>query len=147
MRAFLTNKALPLVIFAAVAAVTACAGTQSYPTSHPEEVAGMPLCSECHTEWQKAYDHSNRFASSHRFYASRDQAVCQTCHLPSFCADCHADRDEIKPSDKFKDQPERTLPHRGDYLTRHKIDGKINPALCYKCHGRKNDRRCQECHR
>jgi len=147
MRAFLKNMALLFSIFAAVVVINACAGTQSYPPVHPEEVAGMPLCSECHTEWQKAYDHTGRFASTHRFYASRDQAVCQTCHLPSFCADCHGDREELKPSDKFKDQPERTLPHRGDYLTQHKIDGKINPALCYKCHGRKNDRRCRECHR
>jgi len=146
MRAFLKNMALLFSIFAAVVVINACAGTESYPPVHPEDVAGMPLCNECHTEWQKTYDHSGRFASTHRFYASRDQAVCQTCRLPSFCADCHGDSEEIKPSDKFKDQPERTLPHRGDYLTQHKIDGKINPALCYKCHGRKNDRRCRECH-
>ena len=56
-------------------------------------------------------------------------------------------RVELKPSILRQTDTYRTLPHRGDYLTRHKIDGKINPALCYKCHGRRNDRRCQQCHR
>ena len=147
MKDLVNNAVLLFSLLAAAAVVAACAATQSLPTAHPEPVQGTPLCSDCHTEWQTAYDHTAGFASSHRFHASRDQAVCRTCHAPSFCADCHGDREELKPSDKFKDRPERTLPHRGDYLTRHRIDGKLNPALCYRCHGGKNDRRCRECHR
>lgn len=127
--------------------VAACAGTGSLPGLHPEQLSSSPLCSECHSDWQSAYDHTVDFASSHRFQAARDQALCLTCHAPAFCADCHADREELKPSDKNKDKPWREMPHRGDYLTRHRIDGRINPAACFKCHGRSNNWRCAECHR
>ena len=133
---------------ALLALMAACAGTQSMPSVHPEEVSGASLCSECHEDWETAYDHTGDFGRSHRFYASRDERVCQTCHRPSFCADCHGYEEEIKPSEKAQDSPwRRDLPHRGDYLTQHRIDGKLNPASCYKCHGRRNDWRCQECHR
>jgi hypothetical protein len=39
------------------------------------------------------------------------------------------------------------MPHRGDYITQHQIDGRINPAPCFRCHGRRNNERCAECHR
>lgn len=128
--------------------LAACAGTPSVTRLHPEEVQTAPLCSECHDTWETAYDHAGDFSRSHRFHASRDQKVCESCHRPSFCSDCHANKEELKPSDKRKDSPSwRDLPHRGDYLTRHRIDGKLNPASCFKCHGRRNDWRCRECHR
>ena len=77
-------SALLFAALAALALVAACAGTQSYPRVHPEEVAEMPVCSECHEEWQAAYDHVEGFSRSHRFYASQDGPVCETCHAPSF---------------------------------------------------------------
>jgi hypothetical protein len=39
------------------------------------------------------------------------------------------------------------LPHRGDYLNQHMIDGRINPALCARCHGRTDNQRCRACHK
>jgi hypothetical protein len=27
------------------------------------------------------------------------------------------------------------------------IDGKIDPASCYRCHGRTNNEQCVQCHR
>jgi hypothetical protein len=38
------------------------------------------------------------------------------------------------------------MPHRGNYVTMHKIDGKVDPASCYRCHGRGNNERCMSCH-
>ncbi|MFC1657322.1 cytochrome C [Candidatus Moduliflexota bacterium] len=138
---------MPALALSLMTGLAACAGTDSMPTTHPEEVSGAPVCSECHSEWQAAYDHTGDYARSHRFYASRDKEVCLTCHRESFCSECHGYEVELKPSDTHKDSPRRELPHRGDYLTQHKIDGRINPASCYKCHGRRNDWRCKECHR
>jgi hypothetical protein len=87
------------------------------------------------------------FYRKHKFYAGQQRFACGTCHQESFCADCHAHKEEIKPSDRYKGSPERELPHRGDYLSRHKIEGRIDPASCLKCHGRTNNERCKTCHR
>jgi len=125
----------------------ACANTSSIARVHPEAVQGLPNCSECHSDSWGALNHkAPDFMEKHGIYAGTRQA-CATCHQESFCADCHAHKEEIKPSDKYKDSPERNLPHRGDYLSQHKIDGKVNPASCFRCHGRQNNERCITCHR
>jgi hypothetical protein len=113
---------------------------------HPVEVE-RAVCSMCHPDMGDELDHTVDWMTSHRFAGARQGQLCQVCHRPSFCADCHADKEEIKPSDKYKNSPLRELPHRGDYLTQHRIDGKINPAACFRCHGRQNNERCKACHK
>lgn len=125
-----------------------CAVHEGVPLYHPEELTEAPLCSDCHSdEWPEALDHTPTYETDHGYQAARWNPVCQTCHSQAFCADCHGYEEELKPSDKIKDQPWRNAPHRGDYLSQHRIDGRINPAPCFKCHGRRNDRTCRECHR
>lgn len=126
----------------------ACVTTVSMPKTHPVEVPKPPLCSACHTGEQISFDHTDDFAKSrHGLQAARRSQVCDLCHRQAFCADCHAGKEEIKPSDKLKDNPARISPHRGDYLSRHRIDGRIDPVSCLKCHGRTNNARCKACHR
>jgi hypothetical protein len=137
-----------LLLHAPVLAAAASADTPSMPAKHPMEVDAPPICSQCHTDWRAAVDHTADFGGiRHRFYAQQHKQACGLCHAESFCSDCHAHKEYLKPSDKFKDSPERTLPHRGDYLNQHKIDGTINPALCMKCHGRSNNQQCSRCHK
>jgi hypothetical protein len=136
---------IPLILGAIL---YACANTKSVAKVHPTEVKGLVDCGECHTDNWAALNHqADDFYRRHKFYAGQQKFACQTCHQESFCADCHAHREEIKPSDKYKGSPERQLPHRGDYLSRHKIEGRIDPASCLKCHGRTNNERCKTCHR
>lgn len=127
----------------------ACANTKSIARIHPEEVSGMPNCTECHTDSWGALNHQTvDFYLKHGEYAgSFGRQACAACHRESFCTDCHARKEEIKPSDKYRDSPQRALPHRGDYLGQHRIDGRINPASCVKCHGRQNNERCVICHK
>jgi hypothetical protein len=125
----------------------ACAQNASLVREHPVEVTGMPICGDCHTDGRASLNHTSQYITQHQFYASQNSQMCGVCHKESFCSDCHAHKEEIKPSEKFKDSPERSLPHRGDYLNQHKIDGRIDPASCMKCHGRQNNERCRECHR
>lgn len=125
----------------------ACATTASMAAKHPVEVEAPATCSQCHTDSRAALDHRGEFAVRHKYYAQQNSRVCGLCHAQAFCSDCHGRDEELKPSDKFKDSPERMLPHRGDYLNQHKIDGKINPASCIPCHGRQNNERCRACHR
>jgi hypothetical protein len=143
------NKLIILLTIPLIASILyACANTTSIVRTHPEKVVGLTDCSECHTDSLKAFNHKAvDFFEKHRHYAQQQRLACAACHQESFCSDCHAHKEEIKPSDKHADSPERALPHRGDYLNQHRIDGRINPASCVKCHGRQNNERCKTCHR
>ncbi len=141
------TKIVLLSALAALLGIYACAHSSSLATSHPVEVTGLPMCSDCHSDGRASLDHTSDYFARHRFYAEQQSKTCAVCHAESFCSDCHAHKDELKPSDKFKDSPERSLPHAGDYLNQHKIDGRIDPASCMKCHGRTNNERCRLCHR
>ena len=147
-----------LAIAGLMLAFAACAqfkALPSLPASHPEELAAGPVnCSECHEDQQAgtmkafgAFNHTRVFVKNHRFYAASDNALCATCHKVSFCADCHTNKAAMKPSFKNGNRPDRMMPHRGDFLTLHKIEGKLDPASCYRCHGRANNERCVACHR
>ncbi len=136
---------IPLILGAVL---YACANTKSIAKVHPAPVKGLVDCGECHTDNWAALNHqADDFYRKHKFYAGQQKFACGTCHQESFCADCHAHREEIKPSDRYKGSPERQLPHRGDYLSRHRIEGRIDPVSCLKCHGRTNNERCKTCHR
>lgn len=135
---------MPMVLFL----LYACANTRSIAITHPEAVKGMPDCTECHTDKYASMNHKALdFYQKHGFYAASSRIACASCHQEGFCVDCHASKDELKPSEKFADSPERMLPHRGDYLGQHKIDGRIDPSSCAKCHGRQNNQRCTTCHK
>ena len=147
------NKTVLLLIPAAlmiliVTLLFACANTASLKRKHPVDVKGLVNCSDCHkNQWGSLNHKADDFYRKHKFYAGQQQQACTPCHRESFCTDCHAYREEIKPSDKYKGSPERMMPHRGDYLSRHRIEGRIDPVSCLKCHGRQNNERCRLCHR
>jgi len=144
MKRFLSTVLLSLIAIAPYA----YSGTASIVKKHPVEVTGMPNCAECHTDkWQSFNHKAANFYDKHRFYAQDQRLACAACHKDSFCSDCHAHKEEIKPSDKFAGSPQRNLPHRGDFLSQHMIDGQVNPASCAKCHGRQNNEGCKTCHR
>jgi hypothetical protein len=117
-------------------------------------IAVRPRCTECHSDDSGValkpigiFVHSSGFVRNHRFYASQNDKMCRACHRVSFCADCHAGKAELKPSFKHTDAPERVFPHRGNYLFQHRIDAKVDPTSCFRCHGRQNNRLCKNCHR
>jgi len=142
----LINLTLALLVVSGI--LYACANSASIARKHPVEVKGLVNCADCHSDqWQALNHRADDFYHKHRFYAGQQKQACAACHQEGFCADCHAYKEEIKPSDKYKDAPEMTLPHRGDYLSRHRIEGRINPASCLRCHGRQNNEICLRCHR
>ena len=147
-----------LALVGLILILAACAQMKSIPglhDSHPEALAAgqQVSCAECHEDQQKgtlkaydAFSHTPSFVKNHRFYASSDDRLCSTCHKSSFCNDCHTNQVEMKPSIKYGNRPDREMPHRGNYFTIHKIEGKLDPASCYRCHGRGNNERCMPCH-
>lgn len=127
----------------------------SFSPTHPQALdQGRPTCSECHgTDRVKStgksfaeFDHTAAFIANHKLPASQDPATCAACHAPSFCADCHGGKTAMLPSTKLGNRPDREMPHRTDYLTMHRIDGKVDPTSCFKCHGRANNETCSACH-
>ena len=124
------------------------------PQSHPIELSEKPLCTECHTEDTvvalkpiSSFNHTSDWLLTHRFYSSQTITLCNSCHKQSFCTDCHEYKGDLKPSEKHSESPERWLPHRGDYIFQHRIDGRIDPTSCFRCHGRQNNAICRRCHK
>ena len=154
------NRIFPFLLLAGLIAVIAsCARMKTIPVlpaSHPEALAvGQQVsCAECHTDLPKgtiksidSFNHTPSFVKNHRFYSASDDRICSSCHKSSFCNDCHTNKVEMKPSTRYGNRPDREMPHRGNFMTLHKIEGKLDPASCYRCHGRANNDRCVACHR
>lgn len=147
---FLGAAALALLI-----GCSAVSRTESVPPKHPEELAARRAdCVECHENVSTgalkpyaSFRHSIVFIRGHSMYASQGQNLCSACHAPSFCQTCHVRNEELKPSTKMGDRPDRVLPHRGDYIVLHQIDGRLDPGSCFRCHGNKNDVKCSACHK
>lgn len=130
----------------------------SLPAKHPVDVKGKdPVCSECHDAQEgiksvgKTYGtftHSPAFYQNHSYFAfaGNNGQLCAMCHVTSFCLDCHATNTPDKPT-SMNDAPDFEFNHRGDWRARHRIEAKIDPVSCYKCHGRTNNAVCRECHR
>ncbi len=136
--------------------ILSCAGTdrKAAPARHPEELSGREAdCLECHdndlTGSLKPYGtfrHTNFFLQRHGSYAMQAQDLCNSCHGEPLCLECHATSDELIPALKRGDRPDRDLPHRGDYIVQHQIEGRVDPGSCIRCHGNRNDGKCVQCH-
>ena len=102
-------------------------------------------CSVCHESLKTviSFAHEGNWVGEHQETASRKMTTCTQCHDQSFCADCHNRQEELRPSIKYPEAVERDFIHRGDYLTRHAIEARIDQTLCLKCHGISS---CNECH-
>jgi len=143
------------VLIALFVGCSAVSQTPSVPPKHPEELpAGRVDCLECHQDVSTGalkpyatFRHSGVFINAHGTYARQGQNLCSSCHAPAFCQTCHARKEEMKPNVKMGNRPDRMAPHRGDYLVTHRIDGRIDPGSCFRCHGNKSDAQCRQCHR
>jgi hypothetical protein len=131
---------------------SALAGSYNVPLSHSAEEENLSICTQCHEAKDKEFpfkrfNHTKTFISHHSTVAKQNENVCAMCHRQSFCSDCHAVGIELKPSVKNHTAAKQSMPHRGDYLTRHRIDGRIDPTGCFSCHGSpKAQRSCSKCH-
>ena len=146
-----------LLLFAAI--LFACATTDEVYTPlgpHPEDIAEMlgrrQICTDCHTTESdtivyERYNHTPYFTDNHGPQARLGVKVCAMCHQQSFCNECHATYVELKPSIKDQTGNRKKMIHRGDYLSRHQIDGRINPVPCFRCHGNpRSSKTCVRCH-
>ena len=109
-------------------------------------------CTNCHeARGEKLafgdFVHNATWLQTHRQQAYQHEQVCAMCHQTSFCTDCHGTGVELKASQKNDAETYRQMPHRGDYLSRHRIDGRVDPTSCFRCHGNpKASKTCARCH-
>jgi len=153
---FLRYTVLLTAVFLPVLLVS-CAAQSGYrlPETHPvihELGERREFCTKCHgfnkepVDFER-YNHTSLFTDSHRLVAYQDERVCSICHSQSFCSDCHATRVELKPSIKNPTENYRRVQHRGDFLARHRIEARVDPTSCFRCHGNpKSAQTCQSCH-
>ncbi len=151
---------LPLAaVLVTLGVLGACATMESsyqLPVSHPSaaDLDEQPVtCTNCHDPEENGnvpyerFVHGSFWADNHRQAAYQGERVCALCHQTSFCNDCHATNVELKPSLKNQTGTTRRMPHRGDYLSRHRIDGRVDPTSCFRCHGNpKSAKGCASCH-
>ncbi len=58
-----------------------------------------------------------------------------------------ARRVDLAVGSSNQNDPFRRTQHRGDYLSRHRIDGRMDPVSCRRCHGNpKSTVSCKPCH-
>ncbi len=146
-----------LLLVAGLLTAAGCAALskkESAPARHPEELGtGWANCLECHEDENSgalkpygSFVHTSVFLRQHGLYSSRDQNLCASCHRVDFCQTCHAADEELKPGIRQGNRPDLAMPHRGDYLVQHQIDGRVDPGSCVGCHGRRNNDKCAVCH-
>ncbi len=136
----------------------ACTSLQRHPrlmAVHPDvdEMGGRPpVCTECHDTKDETFvwvqfNHTGEFGRQHKPQARQQNQVCGMCHQRDDCSNCHTTRVELKPSVRHPGRTGRRMPHRGAYLTRHRVDGRVNPTSCVRCHGNaKRSTSCLKCH-
>jgi hypothetical protein len=151
------NKTRLIVLLVVLLFVAACATLESgivLPSQHPSaaDLGAQPKnCIECHEGAEPVpfarFVHTAYWADNHRQAAYQSAQVCGICHQQSYCNDCHATRVELKPSIKDQTDTYRRMPHRGDWLSRHRIEGRVDPTSCFRCHGNpKTTQTCAPCH-
>jgi len=121
-------------------------------TCHQDDYDQL-YCSKCHTDLSDPryrpqlarFAHKGDWLRNHQLHSEQqDPTACAQCHMESFCADCHSGVDnKVKASTKWPRRQDRQFIHRGDYVTRHRIDAERDAQQCFGCH-RLNT--CTDCH-
>ena len=108
-------------------------------------------CSQCHISGSLSertsddiFDHGGDWLRRHGQNARGGDAICLHCHKTETCAECHSRSNiPIRPSQLNLDRPEMAVQHRGDWLSRHNIEARLDGKSCLTCH---EQRTCTECH-
>lgn len=117
-------------------------------TCHKKSRATLD-CAKCHQDLTRyrrptaSLSHGPGFAKSHGPLARRNIRACTQCHDQTYCADCHSGTALSRASVRFPERIQRQFIHRGDFVSRHTVEARSDPASCRKCHGQ---RHCRSCH-
>ena len=112
---------------------------------------GRENCSQCHRPGSLGgktsndiFDHGGDWLRRHGSAARGSDTVCAHCHKVDTCAECHSRSNApIRPAQLSLDRPGAAQHHRGDWLTRHPMEAKLDGNACLACHQQSS---CTQCH-
>lgn len=87
--------------------------------------------------------HDERWIRRHAVQARGAPAQCGTCHAQAQCDGCHDATQSLRAELKRPDAVGADFVHRFDYLSRHGIEARSQPAQCASCHQKQD---CDACH-
>jgi cytochrome c7-like protein len=142
-----------------------CHARRSEPRQPVPITEGHNTCMKCHNHAQQYDDaqcvtchvnlasyplrpvtqvsHEGDFLRRHPSVARSAVNSCGTCHDQNFCLDCHAKTAMVPIETKLIDRPDRRFIHRQDFLGRHSVEARSDPAQCQRCHSTSF---CETCH-
>jgi hypothetical protein len=109
-------------------------------------------CTPCHEQPDLARTlpvtflrHDEAFLRQHgKVVAQKQQAVlCQSCHTQAQCLSCHDLAQDMSVEERRPERIESRQFHRGDFMVRHAIEARSEPARCLSCHTAQT---CDGCH-
>jgi len=119
-------------------------------TCHSEEIGRLD-CTFCHKDLSMLAQpprsfmvHRQGWQRDHAALARPQPDICARCHDRSHCASCHSRVEEITIYSRSPEGVARQYIHRGDWITLHGADARLDQASCLRCHGIKG---CEECHK
>ena len=107
-------------------------------------------CARCHkasdlakTPPQTFLRHDQAFARNHGQMAVEERKLCQSCHTQAQCTACHDISQELTSERRRPEKVDAHQVHEGDFLVRHPIEARAQPAQCARCH---TPQTCDSCH-
>ncbi len=107
-------------------------------------------CAPCHDEEavrklvpRTFVRHDESFRRHHGSQALRQPELCESCHAQQQCDDCHDMTQTITLEARMPDAVGRQWTHPADFLTRHALEARSQPARCATCH---KPETCDGCH-
>jgi hypothetical protein len=108
-------------------------------------------CQPCHVDLKRYpllpvadYRHEGDFLRVHGQMATSSMTTCVACHEQTSCGECHAATTRpVKPDLHWPERVGASFIHRGDFVSRHTLDFRADPASCRRCHG---SAFCDACH-
>lgn len=87
--------------------------------------------------------HDAAWVRRHGSEARANEKGCVQCHAQTQCDACHDATRRLGPAQEAPEKIERNLVHRFDFLSRHPLEARSQPASCSSCHARTE---CDACH-
>jgi hypothetical protein len=89
--------------------------------------------------------HDAAFMKNHgSVVAQKQQAqLCQSCHTQAQCLACHDLSQDMSVEKRRPERIESQQFHRGDFMVRHAVEARSEPARCLSCHSAQT---CDSCH-
>ena len=109
-------------------------------------------CTPCHQQKdlvrtlpQTFLKHDAAFLKHHGGVAAQKQeaVLCQSCHTQADCQACHDVSQGLAIEKRRPERVETQQVHRGDFMVRHAIEARSEPARCVSCHTVDT---CDACH-